>query len=106
MTYISLTGEEKLTPAFLSQILLSLRNGTSSSHLPYCLFSSGEGCEAESSGSQGSFFSNGNRHGILKTKNTQDSTKWHNQSKQFPAWLLDVSTFKPLNFCLRLYSLS
>lgn len=36
MPCVSLTGEEKLNLAFLSEILLSLRNGTSSSHLSYC----------------------------------------------------------------------
>lgn len=75
---VSLIGEEKLNLAFLSEIFLSLRHGTSSSHLSYCLFSSAKRCEAESSGSWWSFFSNGNRHGVLKTQNIQDSTKCHN----------------------------
>lgn len=76
MPCVSLTGEEKLNPAFLSEILLSLRNGTSSSSdLSYCLFSSGEGCKAESAGFGGSFFSNGNKHGVLKTQSIQDSTE-------------------------------
>lgn len=46
---VSLIRVEKLNLAFLSEILLSLRNGTSSSHIYYCVFSSGKECEAENS---------------------------------------------------------
>lgn len=56
---VSLIRVEKLNLAFLSEILLSLRNGTSTSPLSYYLFSSGKECEAENSRSWGSFFSNG-----------------------------------------------
>lgn len=55
MLCVSLTGEEKLDLAFLSEILFFLRNGTSFSHLSYCSFSAGEGYKAESTGSCESF---------------------------------------------------